>query len=86
MEVDYNIHHHTFKCPPYSQLKRPSLNGPHGPLFFQAPPALRDSTVANLERTLEQLKLVDGDEISVTDAALPFQLSLLIRYSSSTSS
>lgn len=62
-----------------SQLKRPSLSGPNGPLFFQAPASLRASTEANLTKTLSQLSLADGDEITVTDAALPFQLSLLIR-------
>lgn len=58
------------------QLKRPSLSGPNGPLFFQAPASLRASTEGNLTKTLEQLNLSDGDEITVTDAALPFQLSL----------
>jgi hypothetical protein len=38
--------------------------------------------MGNLSKTIEQLSLVDGAEISVTDAALPFQLSLLIRYTS----
>ncbi|UZJ55495.1 hypothetical protein CBS101457_004815 [Exobasidium rhododendri] len=64
------------------QLKRPSLNGPNGPLFYQAPPSLRDSTITNLGKTLSQLNLSDGDEIAVTDTALPFQLSLLIHFSS----
>lgn len=64
----------------FSQLKKPSLNGPKGPLFFQAPLSLRQATQDNLQKTLAQLGLADGDEIAVTDANLPFQLSLLIKY------
>lgn len=63
------------------QLKKPSLSGPKGPLFYQAPPALRQSTEANLQKTMEQLDLSDASIISVTDAALPFQLSLQITFS-----
>jgi ubiquitin-activating enzyme E1 C len=66
----------------FRQLKKPSLNGPNGPLFYQAPASLRQSTLGNLEKTLKQLSLSNGDEISVTDSALPFQLSLVIRFAS----
>ena len=61
------------------QLKRPSLAGPGGPLFFQAPPQLREATEGNLVRPLSEL-LQHGDEITVTDQALPFQLSLRILF------
>jgi NEDD8-activating enzyme E1 len=62
------------------QLKRPSLSGPKGPLFFQAPASLRASTEPNLAKTLSALGLEEGDEITVTDASLPFQLSLILRF------
>lgn len=65
-----------------SQLKRPSLSGPKGPLYFQAPQSLRATTEPNLAKSFTELGLDDGDEMTVTDAALPFQLSLLLRFTS----
>lgn len=62
------------------QIKRPSLSSARsGPLYYQAPPQLEQATRPNLEKTCGEL-LEEGDEITVTDAGLPFQLTLLIRF------
>ncbi|PWN42245.1 hypothetical protein IE81DRAFT_323734 [Ceraceosorus guamensis] len=61
------------------QLKKPSLSGPKGPLYFQAPPQLEEATRPNLQKPLGEL-LSHDDELIVTDANLPFQLSLRLRF------
>ncbi|KAK0536964.1 NEDD8 activating enzyme [Tilletia horrida] len=61
------------------QIKRPSLSGPNGPLYFRAPPPLEEATRPNLDKPLGEL-LEEGDEVEVTDASLPFQLTLLIKF------
>ncbi|CAD6899380.1 unnamed protein product [Tilletia controversa] len=63
------------------QIKRPSLSGPKGPLYFRAPPPLEEATRGNLAKTLGEL-LEEDDEVEVTDASLPFQLTLRIRFRS----
>lgn len=63
----------------HSQLKKPSLSGPNGPLYFQAPRQLEEATRPNLQKPLGEL-FKHGDEITVTDANLPFQLSLRIQF------
>lgn len=62
------------------QIKRPSLASARtGPLYFQAPPQLEANTRPNLEKTCGEL-LETGDELTVTDAGLPFQLTLKVRF------
>jgi len=61
------------------QIKRPSLSGPKGPLYFRAPPPLEEATRPNLDKRLGEL-LEEEDEIEVTDASLPFQLTLRLRF------
>ena len=53
-----------------AKLEKPSLGKPGLSLFMQAPPALREATVANLEKPLSEL-LDDGDVITVTDPVFP---------------
>ncbi|CAO1616772.1 unnamed protein product [Parajaminaea phylloscopi] len=61
------------------QIKRPSLSCARtGPLYYQGPPQLHEATRPNLDRLCGDL-LQDGDEITVTDAGLPFQLTLVVR-------
>ncbi len=64
---------------PESQIKRPSLSTEKGPLYFQAPPQLEEQTRPNLAKPLSEL-FEDGDSITVTDAALPFQLDIIISF------
>ncbi|KAJ9097137.1 hypothetical protein QFC21_004806 [Naganishia friedmannii] len=61
------------------QIKKPSLSGPNGPLFFQAPKQLYEATKANLEKTVGEI-LQEGDQLNVTDRALPFTLTLRIKF------
>ena len=62
------------------QITRPSLAYSGGrPLFFQAPPALYESTKANLEKLVSDL-VQEGEELTVTDPKLPFNLSVAIKF------
>jgi ubiquitin-activating enzyme E1 C len=61
------------------QIKKPSLSGPNGPLFFQAPKQLYEATKGNLEKEIGEV-LQDGDQLNVTDRALPFTLTLKIKF------
>jgi ubiquitin-activating enzyme E1 C len=63
-----------------SQIKKPSLSYASGqPLFYQAPPQLHDLTKGNLEKLMVDL-VSEGDEVVVTDPALPFTLNVVIKY------
>lgn len=67
------------------QIKKPSLAfGGEGekagqPLYFQGPPQLEEATRGNLERECGDV-FEEGDEVEVTDAGLPFQLTLVIKF------
>ncbi|PWN52476.1 hypothetical protein IE53DRAFT_367179 [Violaceomyces palustris] len=61
------------------QISRPSLSLSGKPLYYQAPPQIEESTRPNLEKELGQL-LEEGDEITVTDAKLPFTLGILVKF------
>lgn len=64
---------------PHSQLKKPSLSTSAGPLYFAAPPQLEAATAPNLSKLCKDV-FAPGAEISVTDAALPFQMSLRVTF------
>ncbi|BGP14408.1 hypothetical protein JCM10213_004532 [Rhodosporidiobolus nylandii] len=59
------------------QIRRPSLSLAGKSLYLQAPPQLELATRPNLDRTLGEL-ITSGDVLSVTDAGLPFSLSLQV--------
>lgn len=62
------------------QIKKPSLSSARtGPLYYQAPPQLEAATRPNLEKTCGEL-FQEEDEVTVTDAGLPFQLTLRILF------
>jgi hypothetical protein len=63
----------------YSQVKRPSLSVGTKQLFLQGPPDLREATAPNLEKTLGEL-FESGSQVAVTDAALPFSLTLQVDF------
>jgi NEDD8-activating enzyme E1 len=54
---------------PEAQLKKPSIRAESKTLYMQYPPGLEEQTRPNLKRKLEDLGLVDGEEIGVTDPA-----------------
>jgi hypothetical protein len=63
-----------------SQIKKPSISYASGqPLFYQAPPQLHEMTKGNLDKLVVDL-VGEGDEVVVTDPALPFTLNVVIKY------
>eukprot|EP01114_Cavostelium_apophysatum_P005728 TRINITY_DN1689_c0_g1_i1.p1 TRINITY_DN1689_c0_g1~~TRINITY_DN1689_c0_g1_i1.p1 ORF type:complete len:430 (-),score=124.55 TRINITY_DN1689_c0_g1_i1:48-1337(-) len=52
------------------QLKKPSIRSPGKSLYMQAPRALQEATVMNLEKTLEEL-IEDDVMLDITDPSLP---------------
>ena len=59
------------------QIKKPSLSLGGKPLYFQAPPQLEEATRPNLQKKLSEV-CKDGDEVTVTDARLPFTLGIIV--------
>eukprot|EP01133_Synstelium_polycarpum_P010787 gene10787-12569_t len=59
------------------QLKKPSLRCNGRNLFMQG--LLHASTVPNLEKTLPELQVQEGDEITITDPSLPGSLAIRMR-------
>ncbi|RPA86900.1 hypothetical protein BJ508DRAFT_411056 [Ascobolus immersus RN42] len=61
------------------QLKRPSLMGLGKSLYVQQPPQLEEKTRPNLEKLVSEL-VGNGEEVAVSDSALPFSLRLRVLY------
>ena len=61
------------------QIKKPSLALRGKPLYFQAPVQLEEATRPNLEKKLSEV-CEEGDEITVTDARLPFTLAIIVKF------
>ncbi|KAL2261163.1 hypothetical protein VTK26DRAFT_4616 [Humicola hyalothermophila] len=59
----------SFAARPEAQLKKPSVRAEGRTLYMQAPPSLEQQTRPNLEKTLAELGLEEGQEIAVTDPA-----------------
>lgn len=63
---------------PDTQLKKPSLRTATKALYMQAPPPLEKASRPNLVLKMGDL-LEDGDEITVTDVALPVSMQLKVK-------
>ncbi|KAK9457715.1 hypothetical protein V1511DRAFT_494397 [Dipodascopsis uninucleata] len=61
------------------RINRPSLRTAERNLYLQSPPQLEESTRPNLTKCLKDL-ITNGEEVSITDPALPFSIRLRIRY------
>lgn len=61
------------------QIRRPSLSFGAKNLYLQAPPQLEQATRLNLDKLLGDL-FADGDVLTVTDAGLPFSLSVAVKF------
>ncbi|SPO31553.1 related to ubiquitin-activating enzyme [Ustilago trichophora] len=61
------------------QIKKPSLSIAGKPLYYQAPKQLEEATRGNLGKLLRDV-CKDGDEITVTDARLPFTLGIVVKF------
>ncbi len=59
----------SFAARPEAQLKAPSVRGEGRTLYMQSPASLEAQTRPNLDRTLVELGLEEGQEIGVTDPA-----------------
>ncbi|KAK4248161.1 hypothetical protein C7999DRAFT_40576 [Corynascus novoguineensis] len=59
----------SFAARPEAQLKKPSVRAEGKTLYMQSPPSLEAQTRPNLDKTLVELGLEQGQEIGVTDAA-----------------
>jgi ubiquitin-activating enzyme E1 C len=56
---------------PNAQLKKPSVRTEKKTLYMQSPPGLEEQTRPNLDKTLPELGLEEGEQIGVTDPAFP---------------
>ncbi|KAK7738469.1 NEDD8 activating enzyme [Cytospora paraplurivora] len=65
---------------PEAQLKRPSIRAEGKSLYMQSPPSLEEQTRPNLEKTLTDLGLESGWEISVTDPAFVANFRFILRF------
>mmetsp|Transcript_34985 Transcript_34985/g.75435 ORF Transcript_34985/g.75435 Transcript_34985/m.75435 type:complete len:448 (+) Transcript_34985:68-1411(+) len=74
---------------PSYQLTRPSISGPGGIIFIQNPKPIRQQHEYKLPMTLKDLAASDppafstGEELIVTDPALPTKLTLIVHFESS---
>ncbi|KAK4157864.1 hypothetical protein C8A00DRAFT_39868 [Chaetomidium leptoderma] len=59
----------SFAALPEAQLKKPSVRAEGKTLYMQSPASLEAQTRPNLDKTLVELGLEDGQEIGVTDPA-----------------
>jgi len=58
-----------FATRPEAQLKKPSIRAQKKTLYMQSPASLEEQTRPNLDKTLVELGLAEGEEIGVTDPA-----------------
>jgi len=65
---------------PEAQLKRPSMRAEGKTLYMRSPPGLEEQTRPNLDRTIAELGLVDGQEVVVTDSAFPLEFTFYLRF------
>jgi len=65
---------------PETTLKKPSLRTASKSLYLQAPKQLEEQTRPNLEKKLKELIEV-GDELSISDPGMPFNLRFIISFS-----
>ncbi|KAF3082645.1 hypothetical protein TWF569_006616 [Orbilia oligospora] len=66
---------------PETTLKKPSLRTSAKSLYLQAPKQLEEQTRPNLEKQLKEL-MEEGDELSISDPGMPFNLRFIISFSS----
>ena len=65
---------------PEAQLKRPSMRAEGKTLYMQSPPSLEAQTRPNLDRTIAELGLEDGQQVVVTDPAFPLEFNFYLRF------
>lgn len=65
---------------PDTKTKSPSLATGSKSLYLRSPPQLEEATRPNLTKSLNQL-MASGEEVVITDSALPFSLRLQVNFS-----
>ena len=67
---------------PEAQLKKPSIRAEGKTLYMQFPPGLEEQTRPNLNKSILDLGLVDGQQVVVTDPAFPLEFNFYLRFKS----
>ncbi|KAF6842904.1 nedd8-activating enzyme e1 catalytic subunit [Colletotrichum musicola] len=70
----------SFATRPEAQLKKPSIRAEGKTLYMQFPPSLEEKTRPNLEKTIKDLGLEDGQNVVVTDPAFPLEFNFFLRF------
>ncbi|OAA67596.1 NEDD8-activating enzyme E1 catalytic subunit [Cordyceps fumosorosea ARSEF 2679] len=65
---------------PEAQLKRPSIRGEGKTLYMQVPEALERQTRPNLQKTIADLGLENGQRLVVTDPAYPVEFHFFLKF------
>ncbi|CAM1506657.1 Fc.00g062980.m01.CDS01 [Cosmosporella sp. VM-42] len=66
---------------PEAQLKKPSIRAEGKTLYMQAPPSLEEKTRPNLDKTIKELGLENGQHVVVTDPAFPLEFNFNLKFS-----
>ncbi|OAQ97672.1 hypothetical protein LLEC1_01904, partial [Akanthomyces lecanii] len=70
----------SFAVRPEAQLKRPSIRAEGKTLYMQFPEGLERQTRPNLEKTIAELGLVNGQQVVVTDPAYPLEFNFFLKF------
>ncbi|KAL2212668.1 hypothetical protein CC79DRAFT_439473 [Sarocladium strictum] len=70
----------SFAVRPEAQLKKPSIRAEGKTLYMQVPPSLEEQTRPNLEKTIAELGLENGQQVVVTDPAFPLEFNFVLRF------
>jgi len=65
---------------PEAQLKKPSIRAESKTLYMRSPPSLEEQTRANLDKTIAELGLEDGQQVVVTDPAFPLEFNFFLKF------
>ncbi|GJN77760.1 hypothetical protein PLIIFM63780_001253 [Purpureocillium lilacinum] len=65
---------------PEAQLKKPSIRAESKTLYMRFPPSLEEQTRANLDKTITELGLEDGQQVVVTDPAFPLEFNFFLKF------
>lgn len=70
----------SFAARPEAQLKKPSIRAEGRTLYMQFPEGLEKQTRPNLEKTIAELGLENGQQVVVTDPAYPLEFNFYLKF------
>ncbi len=70
----------SFAVRPEAQLKRPSIRAERKTLYMQFPEGLEKQTRPNLDKTIVELGLENGQQVVVTDPAYPLEFNFFLKF------